>query len=52
LAKKPRSPYVDELRDKNNISIENHIEMTNRLVKAGHQGIHNRPGPPKPKKSG
>ena len=43
--RKGRQPEVDELRDpKTHISTENHIEMTNRLVKAGQQGIHNKPG--------
>jgi hypothetical protein len=53
LAKKPRSPLVDELRDpKTMISTENHMQMFARLVAAGLKGIHNHPGPPKPKKSG
>ena len=33
------------------MSTENHMEMTRRLVKAGLDGIHNRPGAPKPRKS-
>jgi hypothetical protein len=52
LAKKARSPYVDELRDKDCISTESHTQVFDRLLKAGRIGIHNPPGPPKPKKSG
>lgn len=51
MAKKPRSPRVDELRDpKTNISTENHLQLFDRLVAAGLAGIHNHPGPRKPKK--
>jgi hypothetical protein len=51
--KKGRSPWVDEFRDpKTMISTENHMQLFHRLIKAGEQGIHNHPGPPKPKKSG
>ena len=52
MAKKGRSPYVDELRDKACMSTENHMQMFDRLVAAGRRGIHNPPGPPKPKKRG
>lgn len=49
--KKGVSPWVDELRDPRTfISTENHIEMTNRLVKALAMGIHNTPGDRKKKK--
>ena len=34
------------------MSTENHMQMFDRLVAAGVKGIHNPPGPPKPKKSG
>lgn len=49
---KGRSPYVDELRDpKTMISTENHMQMFHRLLKAGFEGMHNKPAPRKPKKS-
>lgn len=52
MAKKARSPYVDEMRDpKTMISTENHHEMFRRLVKAGQIGIHNHPGERKHKKN-
>lgn len=44
MVKKARSPYVEELRDKNNISTENHYQMFIRLVAALTRGIHNHPG--------
>lgn len=50
MVKKARSPYVGELRDpKTYISTEDHRQMTNRLIAAGIQGIHGRPGDRKPK---
>lgn len=43
--RKGRSPRVDELRDpKTNISTENHLELTRRLIAAGKAGIHGKPG--------
>jgi len=46
------SPWVDELRDPRTlISTENHHQMFARLVAAGFQGIHNKPGEPKKHKS-
>lgn len=51
MVKKNRSPLVGELRDpKTHISTENHRQMFDRLVAAGAKGIHNHPGPRKPKK--
>lgn len=51
--RKGRQPEVDELRDRITfISTENHMQMFARLVAAGFAGIHNKPGPPKPKKGG
>lgn len=50
MAKKARSPYVGELRDAKGISTEDHRQMFDRLVAAGYRGIHNKPGPRKPKK--
>lgn len=35
--------------DRDGISIENHMQMFNRLVAAGLQGIHGKPGDRKPK---
>lgn len=53
MAKKPRSPLVGDLRDpRTMISTENHQQMFDRLVAAGVKGIHNPPGPDKPKKGG
>ena len=40
---------VEKDVDLNNISHENHMQMFNRLVAAGQQGIHNPPSPPKKK---
>jgi hypothetical protein len=42
---------VDELRDKDNISTENHMQMVARLIRAGERGIHNHPGERKKKGS-
>jgi hypothetical protein len=51
--KKARSPFVEELRDpKTYISTENHRQIFDRLVAALTKGMHNHPGPRKPKKSG
>lgn len=44
MVKKARSPYVEELRDKDNISTENHYQMFVRLLAAFAQGIHGTPG--------
>lgn len=49
MVKKNRSPWVDELRDKENISTENHMQLFARLIKAGEQGIHGKPGERKKK---
>jgi hypothetical protein len=51
MVKKARSPRVNELCDpKTYISTENHMQMFDRLVAALTHGIHNHPGPRKPKK--
>lgn len=51
MVKKARSPYVGELRDpQTSISTENHHQVFDRLVAALTHGIHNHPGPRKPKK--
>jgi len=51
--RKGRSPWVNDFRDPVTfMSTENHMQMFDRLVAAGVNGIHNPPGPPKPKKSG
>jgi len=51
MVKKARSPRVDDLRDpRTYISTENHRQMFDRLVAALAHGIHNKPGPRKPKK--
>ena len=49
MAKKKRSPYVDELRDKNNISTENHMQLWARLAKVVE--MHGPQGPKKPHKN-
>ena len=51
MAKKNRSPRVEELRDQQGVSTENHRQMFDRLVAAGMAGIHGKPGPRKPKKN-
>lgn len=44
---------MDERRDpKTYIGTENHMQEFARTIKAGQQGIHNHPGPRKPKKGG
>lgn len=48
--RKPPRRDVGELRDRDGVSTENHMEMFRRLVKAGDQGIHNAPGEPKKKR--
>lgn len=51
MVKKNRSPLVDERRDpKTHISTENHMQEFDRAVAALAHGIHNHPGPRKPKK--
>lgn len=51
MVKKNRSPLVNERRDpKTYISTENHMQEFDRTVAAGLAGIHNKPGPRKPKK--
>ena len=49
MAKKNRSPRVEEMRDADNISTENHMEVFRRLANV--KIMHGKPGPRKPKKS-
>jgi len=50
VVKKNRSPHVGDLRDAKGISTETHHQMFDRLVAALTKGMHNHPGPRKPKK--
>lgn len=51
MVKKARSPLVNERRDPRTfIGTENHMQEFDRAVAALTQGIHNKPGPRKPKK--
>lgn len=43
-------PYGgDPLVARDGISTETHMEIYRRLVRAGADGMHNHPGPPKPR---
>jgi hypothetical protein len=47
-SKKGRSPYVEELRDRDNISTENHMQVFARLASV--KNMHGTPGDPHKKR--